>query len=228
MLGRKGYLISVEGPDTAGKSTQVELLKDALTAKGERAEIIHFPDYHSPYGKLIADFLRVDRDRPMDYNDAFALQLLYIADQQAAQTRIRRLLDEGVHVILDRYDLSTMIYTAATLSQTEEGWRILEDPMTAVRIVSCCQSQLMQPNLTFVLDLPATEISKRKAILDRFESNEPLMAFIADMYQKIGKEEKYLFGRPVVHINATKTPKEVHREIFNLVEHRYLNQETHG
>lgn len=222
MLGKKGKLFSVEGPDTAGKSTQVELLKKALEEKGERAEIIHFPDYYSPYGQLIASFLRADRDRPMDYNEAYALQLLYIADQQAAQTRIRKMLDEGIHVILDRYDISTMVYTAATLSQTEEGRRVLEDPMTIIRIVSCCQSELMFPTVTFVLDLPAEEIKKRKAILDRFESNEPLMKFIAELYQNIGTTEKYLFERQIIHVDAMKSVKEVHEEILNVIESRYL------
>lgn len=220
MLGRKGYLFSVEGPDTAGKSTQVEFLKQAIESKGERAEIIHFPDYHSPYGQLIAQFLRADREAAMDYNEAYALQLLYIADQQAAQTRIRQLLDDGVHVILDRYDLSTMIYTAATLSQTEGGRYISEDPMTAVRMVSCCQSELIQPTLTFVLDLPASEIRRRKAVLDRFESNEQLMTFIAKMYQNIGKEEKYLFGRPIIHLDAMKSPKDVHHDMTQEIKNR--------
>lgn len=220
MLGRKGYLFSVEGPDTAGKSTQVELLKQAIESKGARAEIIHFPDYHSPYGQLIAQFLRSDREEAMDYNEAYALQLLYIADQQAAQTRIRQLLDDGVHVILDRYDLSTMIYMAATLSQTEGGRHILEDPMTAIRMVSCCQSELNHPTLTFVLDLPASEIRRRKATLDRFESNEELMTFIANLYQKIGKEEKYLFGRPIVHLDAMKSPKDVHHDMVQEIKNR--------
>lgn len=220
MLGRKGYLLSVEGPDTAGKSTQVELLKQAFESKGERAEILHFPDYHSPYGQLIAQFLRADRDESLDYHEAYALQLLYVADQQAAQTRIRRLLDDGVHVILDRYDLSTMIYTAATLSQTAQGQRFSEDPMIAVRMISCCQSELIQPNLTFVLDLPASEIRQRKTVLDRFESNDPLMTFITQMYQNIGKEEKYLFGRPIIHLDAMKSPKDIHHDITQEIKNR--------
>lgn len=45
-------LVVIEGLDGCGKSTQLELLKEAFPT----AKVISFPDYESQTGKLIKSF----------------------------------------------------------------------------------------------------------------------------------------------------------------------------
>ena len=51
-------LIVIEGLDGAGKSTQVNAVKNYIISKGIELEYMHFPRYDGLYGSLIARFLR--------------------------------------------------------------------------------------------------------------------------------------------------------------------------
>ena len=54
-------LIVLEGLDGAGKSTQVQRLRQYLSERFGSLEYIHFPRYEAPvYGDLISRFLRGD------------------------------------------------------------------------------------------------------------------------------------------------------------------------
>ena len=219
-----GILISIEGPDTSGKSTQAQLLKETLEAYGRTVEILHFPNDESPYGKLIRQLL-TNKEGELTYDQAYAMQLLYVADQQAKQDYILSQLKNGVDIIIDRYDLSTMVYTAVTLGMTKKGRRFVEDPGSAFSMVSNLQTELIKPDFTIVLTLPAEEIKKRKDELDRFESNEFLMSQVAHLYELIGTQDRYLFTRPIIHVNAKQSVEEVQAQIMKCLELKHKLKE---
>lgn len=109
-------LIVLEGLDGAGKSTQVKKLKEYLEQKCGGCEYIHFPRYDAPvYGELISRFLRGD----FGSNDAVHPQLvalLFAEDRHGAASQIKKLLEEGKTVLLDRYVYSNIAYQCAKLS----------------------------------------------------------------------------------------------------------------
>ena len=96
-------LVVLEGLDGAGKSTQVRRLKEYLETVSARMEYIHFPRYDAPvYGDLISRFLRgefgsIEAVHPQ------LVALLFAEDRHAAAPSMRRILDEGGTVLLDRY-----------------------------------------------------------------------------------------------------------------------------
>ena len=96
-------LIVLEGLDGAGKSTQVRKLRKYLEEKCPRFDYIHFPRYEAPvYGGLISRFLRgefgdIDAVHPQ------LVALLFAEDRHGAAPEIRKTLDEGGTVLLDRY-----------------------------------------------------------------------------------------------------------------------------
>ena len=95
-------LIVLEGLDGAGKSTQIDLLQQLLASRGLRYEYLHFPRFDAPiYGELIARFLRGELGA-VDAVDPYVVALLYAGDRADAAPVIRRWLDEGKFVILDR------------------------------------------------------------------------------------------------------------------------------
>jgi len=109
-------LIVLEGLDGAGKSTQVKKLKEYLEQKCGGCEYIHFPRYDAPvYGELISRFLRGD----FGSNDAVHPQLvalLFAEDRHGAAPQIKKMLEEGKTVLLDRYVYSNIAYQCAKLS----------------------------------------------------------------------------------------------------------------
>lgn len=119
-------LIVLEGLDGAGKSTQVKRFREYLESVCGRLEYIHFPRYEAPlYGGLIGKFLRggfgsIDNVHPQ------LVALLFAEDRHGAVPQIRRVLDEGGTVLLDRYVYSNIAYQCAKLSSDEEAEELRE------------------------------------------------------------------------------------------------------
>ena len=117
-------LIVLEGLDGAGKSTQVNKLKEYLTQRCGELEYIHFPRYDAPvYGDLISRFLRGD----FGSNEAVHPQLvalLFAEDRHGAAPAIREALEEGKTVLLDRYVYSNIAYQCSKLKDMVERKRL--------------------------------------------------------------------------------------------------------
>lgn len=113
-------LIVLEGLDGAGKSTQVKRLKTYLQQMVQRLEYIHFPRYDAAvYGELISRFLRGDFG---DNNSVHPqlVALLFAEDRHGAAPVIRKALEEGSTVLLDRYVYSNIAYQCSKLSDAQE------------------------------------------------------------------------------------------------------------
>ncbi len=109
-------LIVIEGLDGAGKSTQMELLRNHLTARGKECVHLHFPRFDAPvYGELIARFLRGEMGA-MEAVDPYVVALLFAGDRADAAPMLRGWLAQGKFVLLDRYVPSNVAYQCAKLS----------------------------------------------------------------------------------------------------------------
>jgi dTMP kinase len=101
-----GSFISLEGPEGAGKTTQVKLLSKQLEALGVPHIITRDPG-GTPLGKQIRRIL-LNPENPVQ---PVAELLLYQADRaQHVAEVIRPALESGKLVICDRYTDSTMAY----------------------------------------------------------------------------------------------------------------------
>ena len=88
--------IVLEGLDGAGKSTQVRLLRELLSASGLRSEYIHFPRFDAPvYGELIARFLRGEFGGVGEV-DPYLVALLFAGDRAEAAGQIRTSMMMGL------------------------------------------------------------------------------------------------------------------------------------
>lgn len=100
-------LISFEGIDGSGKSTQVRALQQRLLAAGYRCEVLREPG-GTGLGEKIRSLLLTKSDDKMH---AEAELLLFAASRaQIVRERIRPLLDAGTIVIMDRFIDSTVAY----------------------------------------------------------------------------------------------------------------------
>lgn len=225
-----GRFISFEGIDSSGKKTQVKLIVKALKQKGYKVVELSFPAYHTPFGKIVASFLR---------GEFFSLKktipeiasLLYAADRYQFKDFIRKSLNEGKIIISNRFTQSAMAFEATIHHTGKEKFEFIE----WIRQV---EARLPQPELIFFLDMPVEAsrklIEKRedKKYLqgkkkDIFEENLNFQRKVRQTYLEMAKRDKrWIVINCAKKINGKwqiRTPKEIHADVLVNVE-RFLKK----
>lgn len=104
----KGLLLAFEGLDQSGKKTLSCRLERQLRSLNISAQRIAFPDYTTPIGHEIQQYLAGHRDFPPETR-----QLLFVANRWERKRDIDHWLATGVVVIADRYTGSGIAYGMA-------------------------------------------------------------------------------------------------------------------
>ncbi|MEE1098702.1 MAG: dTMP kinase [Alistipes sp.] len=184
-------LIVLEGLDGAGKSTQIELLRQYIESKGIRTEYLHFPRFDAPiFGDLIARFLRGEFGT-IEQVDPYLVALLYAGDRADAAKTIREWIDDGAAVILDRYVYSNIGYQCAKLRTEEERKKLSE----WILDLEYNYYKIPQPDLSLFLDVPF-------AFTERKLSE-----------QREGDDRNYLKGQQDIHEGSLSLQQSV-REVY--------------
>ena len=187
----RGILISVEGPDGAGKTTQITLLK-------------------KPGGTNISEKIRsliLDREN-MEMGRETEMLLYAAARAQLVHEVIKPALEQGKAVICDRYVDSSAVYQGIARGLGIE----------TVYEVNQYAIQGILPDLTIHLDLNAEDGIRRKkdqAELDRMELET--MEFhkkVADGYRQLAKRAP----ERMKTIDATLPIEEIQERIIQFVE----------
>ncbi len=156
----RGLFIAFEGGEGAGKSTQVRLLCEWLTAQGRPARATFEPG-GTPAGAAVRAIVL---DRAHTGLSPRAEALLYAADRaQHAHAVLRPALEAGEVVVTDRYVDSSLAYQGA-------GRTIGLDDVAAI---SRWATLGLRPDLTVLLDLPpetGLARARGRAAADRLES----------------------------------------------------------
>lgn len=187
--------IVIEGLDGAGKSTQVALMRRMFEEKyGKRVEYLHFPRFDAPvYGDLVARFLRGELGALNEVNP-YLVALIYAGDRQEAAPLIRRWLDDGKAVIVDRYVYSNIAYQCAKLPAGDAaGERIaLKDWILNLEYG---HNGIPRPDLSLFLDVPFAFTEKKLT------------------QQREGDDRDYLKGKTDIHEASLDLQQRV-REVY--------------
>ena len=207
-------LISNEGPDMSGKSTQVKILKKYFENENKKVKTFSFPDDNSLIGNIIRQILT---SNSINKISKIAFQYLYIAEQTNMTNEILEYLKNDYVVILDRYDLSSLVYAVATSNGDHiNDINTYLDDVTLWNAIADAQKFLLIPDITFVYDLENEVMKERKEVLDKFESNEELMKTVCHIYSNI---DDYISDkREIKHIDASKTKEDVTNQIINCIK----------
>ena len=203
-----GRLITFEGGEGAGKSTQVCILVDRLLRAGRRAIATREPG-GSPAAEDIRETLLSGKVKQFG---PFAEALLFsIARQDHIDTVISDALARGQWVVCDRFLDSTRAYQGATGGV----------PAPVISALERLTLHGVMPNLTIVLDISVEEglarMARRRGAPDRFEGQDIAQhERIRKAFLDIAEEES---GRCVV-IDARKPEALVAEDVWEAVAER--------
>ena len=158
--------IVFEGIDGAGKSSQIQLLKEWLEENGLEVELLVEPT-DSKVGKLIRELLTYDNATTEDMQKT--LGLLFAADRMLIMDKLN---DENKIIISDRSFISSLAY------QEPKDW------------INEINKYAKKPDLVLLLDLDVATSVKRCAGEDSFE-NEEFLNKVKENYLEVIKEFNY-------------------------------------
>lgn len=142
-----GRLITLEGLDGCGKSTQAGLLAKSLTSKGHDVVLTREPG-GSPGAEEIRQLLV--EGSPERWSAETEILLFTAARRDHLERTIRPALERGATVISDRFADSTRVYQGATRPELRALVDQLHDAMIG-----------KDPDLTFIIDMDPAEALKR-------------------------------------------------------------------
>lgn len=195
--------ITIEGPDKAGKSTQLELLK-AYASKNQ----LDWFFTRNPGGTRLGNKLRdIVLDSKQEISD-YAELMIYLADRaQHVDECIKPKLEEGKVIICDRFADSTLAY---------QGYGRGLD-IDSIKILNKLATRGIEPDLTILLNISNEEAEERALGMkkDRLEKENKLFHLrVKNGYKCIATENPMRFK--VINVDA-KSKEELHAEILELI-----------
>jgi dTMP kinase len=193
-------LISFEGIDGSGKSTQAQLLQSELVEHGFRVLLVREPG-GTDVSERVRDILL---DKTLDI-DPFAEMLLFSAARaQLVRTSVQAALDDDTVVICDRFFDSTIAYQGAGRGIADTTW-LTEFQLNV--------TDGLIPERTYLVEV-APKVAERRLIhrdesrasVDRMESaGQQFFSRVAKAYESIANAEP----DRIVVIDGSGTQKQV-------------------
>lgn len=198
-------LITFEGIDGSGKSTQIALLKEKLASKGHSVNV-----FREPGGTDVSELIRGMLLNPeIEINSVTELLLFSSARSQLVGEKVIPALEKDEIVILDRFYDSTVAY---------QGYGRQSLSLEQIDQINVIASHNLVPDHTFYLRLDLEESAKRTAHMskDRMEQSgeEFFKRVLAGFDELANKNERFRT------IDATQSVDDIHQEIM-----RYLDSE---
>lgn len=158
-MTQRGRFITFEGTEGVGKSTQLQIAANTLTALGVEFIVTREPG-GTPMAEAIRELLLAPRDEPV--NDTTELLLMFAARAQHLHTRILPELKAGRWVLCDRFTDATFAYQGGGRGVPAERIALLEDLVQGD----------VRPDQVILLDAPVETgmtRARHRGDLDRFE-----------------------------------------------------------
>ena len=200
-MSEQGKFITFEGPEGAGKSTQLQLLAEALRSRGMEVVTTREPG-GTPLAEKLREILKTHRGDEVLHPET-ELLLMESARSQHAREVILPALERGAMVLCDRFYDSTTAYQGAARSIDT---RLIDT-------LKLFAAGYRKPDLTLVFDLDiesgfrrAGKRQETAGEYDRFEAeNRAFHQRVRAGFLEIARREPVR----VKVIDAEGTPEEV-------------------
>lgn len=196
----RGNLITFEGIEGCGKSTQINKVYNFLKKKK-----INCIKTREPGGTKLAEKIRklIINDLANNEDNLTELLLLFAARSNHF-LKIQKYLNKGYIVLCDRYIDSTYAY-----QHYEQG--------QSIKLINFLQTLIdkkNKPKLTFFIDIPVEVAKKRvrsRGKLDRFDKyGLKKLNKLRNSFVKLSKKHNR-----IININGKKKEEEIRDEIIN-------------
>ena len=194
-------LITFEGIDGSGKTTQAKELLEYLKKRSIRAHL-----FREPGGTPLAERLR-EVILSIDMDAKSELFIFEAARADLVARRIKPLIREGETVILDRFTDSTLAY---------QGYGRGLD-LSLIRALNEFSCGGIKPDITFLLDIEPSRALERLGEKTRFEESG-FLEKVREGFLTIAKEEPHR----VVVINSNAPKEEVFTHIIRTLKGRFF------
>ncbi|MDR2830918.1 MAG: dTMP kinase [Methanobrevibacter sp.] len=161
--------ICIEGIDGAGKSTQLDYIKEWLIESGFEAKKVHEPT-DSSVGKLLRKLLKNSDANCEDMQKVFGL--LFAADRLILKNELEKYEDNNEIIISDRSFYSSLAY------QPHEDW------------ICSINKYVKKPDLVILIDITPDLAIKRCLKHDTFE-NKFFLNDVRENYLKIASNKNF-------------------------------------
>lgn len=204
-ISNRGRLITFEGIDGCGKSTQVYLLRDKLISNNIPVECVREPGGTEASEAIRKLLLHREDLRLSARTEAL---LMCAARAQLTHTRILPRLKTGTWIIADRYSDSTLAYQGAG-RQLDLEW---------LNKLNQFATESTEPDITFFVDIDPREGRRRMgARPDKIEAEG------IEFQQRV--REQYLvlaerFPRRFITVDGADTIENIHKEIMSILKQR--------
>ncbi|XP_041790756.1 thymidylate kinase [Chelmon rostratus] len=191
MAGKRGALIVLEGVDKAGKTTQCKRLLQALQQSGRPAEMMRFPDRTTTIGQLISAYL----ENKSDLED-HTVHLLFSANRWEMVPLMKKKLEQGTTLVVDRYAFSGVAFTSA-----KPGF-----------CLDWCKKPdvgLPKPDLVMFLQLSPSEAALRGRFGEERYETSSFQRTVQQKFEELMKDRSVNWQV----IDASQSVEDVHKDI---------------
>jgi dTMP kinase len=202
------HFIVIEGPDGAGKTTQIGLLKKAFAAAGLKASFEREPG-GTQLGEIVRPIVKTHMYPELTVGQE--LVLFNAARISFIHEVIKPALARGEWFIADRYAHSTLAY------QVAGGL----DPELVAAVVNTAVGNVW-PSLAFIFDISPNEALKRKEA--KPEDGTRMEDKGIEFHQRVRENYMlYVQNNPsgTVVVDATQTVEAVHGQIIGELNRRF-------
>lgn len=156
-MKKKGLLITFEGPEGSGKTTQIKKTVSFLRKKGYSPLVLR-----EPGGTTVSEAIRevILNKKFTKMTDATELLLYLAARAQIVGEKIKPALQAGKVVVCDRFEDSTLAYQGYGRGLSLKGIQAISELVVREKL---------KPHLTFLLDIDPKKGMGRGGRHDRME-----------------------------------------------------------
>jgi dTMP kinase len=199
----KGKFITIDGVEGAGKSTHIKFICDYFNKKGINLLLTREPG-GTDIGEKIRELLLNPEIKTID-NDT-ELLLMFAARNEHLKNKILPALNRGEWVLSDRFVDASYAY--------QGGGRGISD--SRIDILSNWTLKDFCPDLTLLLDIPATDSIKRVSAKNKDRIELEQICFFENVRAHYIKRAKQFPDR-IKLIDSTKSIEQTKKNIKNIL-----------
>ena len=205
-----GKLITFEGIDGSGKSTQIQLLEAEFEKLG-----ISYKTFREPGGTKLSEKIRailLDKENIELYSNAESL-LFAAARAQLTAEQIKPAITKGEFVICDRFTDSTIAYQGYG-----RGLNI-----NNLELINTIATDGLIPDITFILDIDPQKATERLKTVNPDRMEAAGIDFFKKIRQGYCQIREQNQSRCIV-IDGEKPQKDISKEIHHIIMERFRKE----